>query len=138
MHQVIATARSFDSKTDDGTKLLVAGGCRVDRLRGEGSALRQVLAQALNGADAVIAGLEEYDAALLSTATRLKVISRYGVGYDKIDFSAAKGRGISFTITPGANGDFVADLAVALMRGAAYSLHAPLHFRESAEAAGWH
>ena len=70
-------------------------------------------------ADAVIAGLEPYDRALLSTAKKLKVISRYGVGYDKVDLDAARELGIKVSITPGANGDSVADLAMALMLNAA-------------------
>ena len=48
----------------------------------------------------------------MAACPRLKVISRYGVGYDRVDVAAAKKRGIAVTITPGANGDSVADLAI--------------------------
>ena len=63
--------------------------------------------------------MEEIDDAQMAACPRLKVISRYGVGYDRVDVAAARKRGIAVTITPGANGDSVADLAVALMLDAA-------------------
>lgn len=49
--------------------------------------------------------------------SKLKVISRYGVGYDKVDVKAAAAHNVAVTITPGANGDSVADMAMALMLG---------------------
>lgn len=45
----------------------------------------------------------------------LKVISRYGAGYDRVDINAAKRRNIVVTNTPGVNSNSVADLAFALM-----------------------
>ena len=40
----------------------------------------------------------------------LKVISRYGAGYDRVDIEAAAKRGIAVTVTPGSNAEAVADL----------------------------
>ena len=84
--------------------------------------LRSQLKRELPEADAVIAGLEEYDRALIESAGKLKVISRYGVGYDKVDLQSARKQQIAVTITPGANGDSVADLAVALMLACARNI----------------
>lgn len=56
---------------------------------------------------------------MLETAKNLKIISRYGVGYDKVDLEAAHAMGIKVSITPGANSDSVADLAMTLMLAAA-------------------
>ena len=46
------------------------------------------LAQLLPGCDGYIAGLDQVDAAALACADRLKVISRYGVGVDRVDLAA--------------------------------------------------
>ncbi len=73
------------------------------------------LAREIVNTDAIIAGLEDYTVELLETAKNLKVISRYRVGYDKVDIQAAKEKGIDVTITPSANGDSMGDMAVALM-----------------------
>ena len=45
----------------------------------------------------------------------LKVISRYGVGVDRIDLEEARRLGIAVTNTPGANSSSVADLTVGLL-----------------------
>ena len=116
---VLATPRSFAKNDDAPIRLLEENGCEVVRLPKDGGDLTAQLVEYLPQADAVIAGLEPYDRALLSTAKKLKVISRYGVGYDKVDLDAARELGIKVSITPGANGDSVADLAMALMLNAA-------------------
>lgn len=52
---------------------------------------------------------------VLENAKKLKVIARFGVGYDNIDVSAATEIGVVVTYTPGANTLSVAEYAVALM-----------------------
>jgi len=69
----------------------------------------------LPGMDGYIAGLDAIDAAALEAADRLKVIARYGVGFDNVDLDAAREKGIVVTNTPGANSVSVAELALALM-----------------------
>ena len=73
------------------------------------------LCELLPGVDGYIAGLDEINAHALAAASRLKVISRYGVGVDNVDLDAAKARGIIVTNTPGANSVSVAELAIGLM-----------------------
>ncbi|MDR1785320.1 MAG: phosphoglycerate dehydrogenase [Spirochaetaceae bacterium] len=70
-------------------------------------------------ADGIIAGQQPYTADMMRSAKKLKVISVYGVGCDKIDLSFAHQVGIVVTNTPGANNESVADLAIALMLAAA-------------------
>jgi lactate dehydrogenase-like 2-hydroxyacid dehydrogenase len=71
----------------------------------------------LRGADAVLAGLDRYSAAVLATpeAASLKVIARWGVGYDRVDLSAATANGIVVTYTPGLLDEAVADYTFALL-----------------------
>jgi D-3-phosphoglycerate dehydrogenase / 2-oxoglutarate reductase len=74
-----------------------------------------LLADALDGAWATIAGSEAYTRSLLQNAPSLKAIARFGVGYDGIDVSAATERGVVVLTAPGANADSVADFALTLM-----------------------
>jgi D-3-phosphoglycerate dehydrogenase len=67
------------------------------------------------GVDGFIAGLDEIDRSVIEAADRLKVISRYGVGFDNIDVEAAREKGVVVTNAPGANAASVAELAVGLM-----------------------
>lgn len=114
-YKVIVTARSFGNADHRAVDLLEANGCTVKKLVAADGPVQEQLRREIVDADAVIAGLDDYDAELIAAAKQLKVISRYGVGYEKVDAAAAAKRGIPVTITPGANGDSVADMAMALM-----------------------
>jgi D-3-phosphoglycerate dehydrogenase / 2-oxoglutarate reductase len=69
----------------------------------------------VKGIDGWIAGLDEIDASVIAAADRLKVIARYGVGFDRVDLSAATRRRIVVANTPGANSAAVAELTIGLM-----------------------
>jgi D-3-phosphoglycerate dehydrogenase len=71
--------------------------------------------EALTGFDAVIAGSEPYTDRVLAGLPQLRVISRNGVGYDRIDVPAATRRGVAVTITPEGNHQAVAEHALALL-----------------------
>lgn len=73
------------------------------------------VAQLLPDVDGFIAGLDIIDASALKAADKLKVISRYGVGYENVDLDAARNKGIVVTNTPGANAVSVAELALGLI-----------------------
>lgn len=68
----------------------------------------------ISGFDGMIAGLEWITGKVISEAKRLKVISRYGTGVDRVDLQAAKRSGIYVTNTPGANSISVAELTIGL------------------------
>jgi D-3-phosphoglycerate dehydrogenase len=78
------------------------------------------LLELLGGVEGVVAGVDYFDASVFAGAPdSLKVVSRYGTGYDRVDIAAAARRGIIVTNTPGVNSESVADLAFALMLAAA-------------------
>lgn len=56
-----------------------------------------------------------FTAATLDRLPRLRVISSFGVGLDKLDLAAARARGIAVGYTPDVLNDCVADLAMALL-----------------------
>ena len=68
------------------------------------------------GYHAIIASSEPYSKTVLEELSpTLKVISRFGVGYDNVDLVAATKLGIAVTTTPGTMSGGVADHALALM-----------------------
>ncbi|MCX5720745.1 MAG: D-glycerate dehydrogenase [Nitrospirae bacterium] len=76
------------------------------------SALRAGLCQA----DAAIVTLgDRIDAETLLTATRLKILANYAVGYNNIDLAAAQQRDLIVTNTPDVLTDATADLTWALL-----------------------
>ena len=77
----------------------------------------------LDGCDGCIAGLDFFTAKAMESAPGLKVISRYGIGVDRVDLAAAKARNIVVCNTPGANSQAVADLAFALLLSLARRVH---------------
>jgi len=66
-----------------------------------------------------IAGLDFITRKVIENAPDLKVISRYGVGVDKVDLKAAKDKGVIVCNTPATNSNAVADLTFALLLGIA-------------------
>ena len=68
------------------------------------------------------------NAALIHALPKLRVISSFGVGLDKLDLAAARARGIPVGYTPDVLNDCVADLAFALMLAAARGITAADRF----------
>jgi len=62
---------------------------------------------------------DSIDSVVMDKLPSLKVISNIAVGYDNIDIAAATQRGIKVTNTPGVLTETTADLALALLLGAA-------------------
>ena len=69
--------------------------------------------------------MDQFTSAVLSSpeAAQLKIISRWGVGYDAIDIPAATGHGIVVAYTPGLLNETVADFAFALLLSVARRVH---------------
>ena len=76
------------------------------------AALREGLCQA----DAAIVTLgDRIDAETIRTATQLKILTNYAVGYNNIDLAAARERGLIVTNTPDVLTDATADLTWTLL-----------------------
>jgi D-3-phosphoglycerate dehydrogenase / 2-oxoglutarate reductase len=66
--------------------------------------------------DAFLCGEDEFSASVMQAAMpRIKVISKYGVGLDKIDVNEAQKLGIKVTNTPGVNHTTVTELTFGLL-----------------------
>ncbi len=70
-------------------------------------------------ADAVLLRTQLMTAADIATATKLKIVSRHGVGYDAVDVAALNARNIPLTIVGDVNSRAVAEHTLMLMLAAA-------------------
>ena len=97
--------------------MLHAAGCRLVFPPKFGPLRAVELLPLLKKVDAVIASLDEFSDAVLSSreAAQLKIIARWGVGYDSVDLAAATGAGIVVTYTPGLLDEAVAEYTMALL-----------------------
>lgn len=78
----------------------------------------------LPGVFATIAGSEPYNEKVLASAPALRIIARFGVGYDQIDVDAATRHNVIVAMAFGANHESVADGAFMLMCACACNLPA--------------
>lgn len=77
----------------------------------------------IGGFDGMIAGDDHLTAAVLRSAPRLRIISKWGIGTDAIDLEAAAELGIRVTNTPAVFADDVADVAAGYLVLLARRLH---------------
>ena len=113
---VLVTTRSFGSGDADPEGFLRRTGLEV--VRADPGHDPAALVRPLTGAVAWIAGTAPVDDGHLSAAPNLRIVARYGAGYDAVDLGAAARRGVLVTNTPGVNVESVADHTVGLMLAA--------------------
>jgi gluconate 2-dehydrogenase len=107
----------------DETLEYLAQHCDVEPNQQDVAYAPEALAGKLADKDGVMCALtDRIDAALLARAPRLKAVANIAVGYNNIDLAACTARGVMATNTPGVLDDSTADLAWALMLGAARRL----------------
>lgn len=125
--RVVVTQRFFDDASVD---VLTAAGCSVEIAalpagKADGDLGHDELVALLKGAEGWIVGHARVTADLQAALPALRVISRRGVGYDRVDLQAAGRLGKVVCIAAGGNDASVADHAIALM------LSVSRRFRES-------
>jgi len=69
----------------------------------------------IRGMDALVAGVEPITPRVMDQAPGLRLIARVGIGYDSVNVSAARARGIQVTHTPDGPWPAVGELTVGLM-----------------------
>ena len=138
--KVLLTARTLDVAGAYALELLRDAGCQLIRPPKFGPLTAPELLPLLPGIDAVLASMDHFNADVLGApgAASLKLISRWGVGYDAIDVPAATKEGIVIAFTPGLLNDAVADYAMALLFALARRVHeGHLSMREGKWVSGW-
>src|SRR5688572_11659988 len=137
---VLITARTLDEVGAVALKLLKSGGCELIIPPKYGPHRPETLLPLLEGADAVLASMDHFNAEVLGskTAQQLKIISRWGVGYDAIDVAAATERGIVIAYAPGLLNEAVADFAFGLLLALARRIHVGhLHMSQGQWQGAW-
>jgi phosphoglycerate dehydrogenase-like enzyme len=88
---------------------------------GSKAATPEALIDTVDGVHAALLGGEMFDEAVITAASKLQVISRIGVGFDRVDLEAARSRGIPVVVAAGSNhvtvAEFACGLILALSRG---------------------
>ena len=82
----------------------------------------------LQDCDGYVAGLDFITEKVIAACPKLKVISRYGVGYDRVDVEAARKHNVIVTNTPGVNSEAVGELAFALILAVARKIPYPVSY----------
>lgn len=113
--KVLLTSTSFQDTPGKHQELLKAQGYELDTLRGP--ILEDELLPIIGNYDAVICGDDEYTEKVIQKGFdgKLRYISKYGVGLDRIDLAAAKKLGIPVTNCPGVNQASVSEHVLALL-----------------------
>jgi len=88
----------------------------------------------IHGFDAYVAGSNPITANVINQANKLKIIARFGVGYDNVDWKYAFSKGIQVTVTAGANEQSVADMTFALLLGISRKIP---YFDRTVRGGGW-
>ncbi|MDD2765336.1 MAG: phosphoglycerate dehydrogenase [Opitutaceae bacterium] len=108
MTRILLTTTSFQDTPGEHHQLLAETGWEIVRARGPLSEA-QIL-PLVGDIDAFICGDDAITRQVLEKARpRLKIISKYGIGVDKIDVASATGFGIPVLFTPGVNHTTVAE-----------------------------
>lgn len=113
------TCKPFDVTGQECIRFLGQQGCEFVGGQTFGPLSGDELLKAIGTADAVIADLDHYDEKIFQGAPDLKLVARWGVGFDAVDIKAATDAGVMVSNTPGVLDETVADLAFALMLGIA-------------------
>lgn len=134
--EVVITQRLVD---DQALAWLRACGCNVTLAeppagQGDGDFTEQELIDRLSGAAGWIVGHAHVTRSLLERLPRLRVISRRGVGYERVDIAAVATLGKVACIASGGNHESVADHTLALMLAAGHRLH---EARREMDAGSW-
>ena len=114
MLRVLLTTTSFQDTPGWHQQLLEAAGFEIHRERGPLS--ERMMLELAGEFDAFLCGDDAITEAVIERSLpRLKLISKYGIGVDKIDVKHATAAGIPVLFTPGVNHTTVAEHAFGLM-----------------------
>jgi phosphoglycerate dehydrogenase-like enzyme len=119
--KVLITARVFNTIGKPALDFLRQNSCEIILPNPFGPLRLPELLPLLKNVDATLCSPDQYNAEALQSpaAAHLKIISRWGVGYDSIDIPQATRQGIVVAYTPGMLNETVADWTWALLLGIA-------------------
>lgn len=114
MTKILLTTTSFQDTPGEHHTLLESQGYEIHRERGP--LPEEVMLSLVGDFDGILCGDDAFTRPVLEKCLpKLKVLSKYGIGLDKIDVPAATDLGIPVTFCPGVNHTTVAEHAFGLM-----------------------
>jgi len=121
--KILLTTTSFQDTPGKHHDLLNSQNWEIDYLRGPVD--ESVLLPIIHKYDGVICGDDEYTREVIKAGKlgKLKVLSKYGVGLDRIDLEAAKEFDVKVTNVPGVNQVSVAEHVLALLFSFQKNIH---------------
>ena len=123
MLKALITTVPFGDKNKLPLELLEAAGIKYI-INPIGRKLKEdELAEMVSDFDVLIAGTEPITEKVMSCASKLRLISRVGIGLDSVDLLAAERRNIKVSYTPDAPAPAVAELTIGLMLTLLRSVH---------------
>ncbi|NOZ75653.1 MAG: phosphoglycerate dehydrogenase [FCB group bacterium] len=116
MHKVLVLARAFSLQGEEALQYFREQGYEVImNPLGEFNLSEEKLIPLVEDVEAIVAGEDWITVAVIHAAKNLIIISKVGIGLDRVDIPAATKRGIPVTNTPAANYQSVADLTFGLL-----------------------
>ena len=133
--KILLTSTSFQDTPGKHKELLDKQGWEVDTLRGP--IYEEELLPIIQNYDGVICGDDEYTEKVITkgVAGKLKYISKYGVGLDKIDLDTAKKYNIPVANCPGVNQVSVSEHVLAMLFAFEKNIHLQYN---STQNGSWH
>ena len=130
--RILVTTTSFQDTPGTHHEMLADTGWEIIKERGPLSEADTLTA--VGAIDGYICGDDVITRAVLERACpRLKVLSKYGIGVDKIDVDAATEMGLPLLFTPGVNHTTVAEHTFLLL----LAIEKHLLFHADSNSAGW-
>lgn len=123
--KVLLTARALAEVGQPAYEIFEKAGCVTVPSTKKGPLSPEDLLAQLDGIDAALVSPDKFTAEVFASlkSAQLKIVSRWGVGYDSVDIAAATAAGVVVAYTPGALNDSVADYAFSLLCTMARRVH---------------
>ena len=98
MPKVLVTARSFRKMKGEHWRVLQDARCEIVTPPGDNPLKEDEMIALIGDVDAALVGVDQVTARVIKAGTRLRVISKHGVGVDNIDVPAATQAGVVVTV----------------------------------------
>lgn len=131
--KILLTSTSFQDYSGTHQERLKQSGFEIVTLRGPVS--KEVLIPIMHEFDGIICGDDELSREVIKIGAenKLKIISKYGVGLDKIDLDAAKEFGVPVTNCLGMNHETVSEHTLALILAYFKNIHLEYQITKSGQ-----
>ena len=120
---ITTTCKPFIETGQEAIAALRRAGCELPETATFGPLSGDALINAIGAAEAVVADLDLFNAETFRRLPDLKLVARWGVGFDAVDIEAATEAGVMVSNTPGVLDETVADLAFGLLLDVARQIH---------------